>query len=75
MLFCDRVLRAEHFSIDKGECLLGKAGRERFYAGWESHALLPRRWLRRQCAVLAAALRSPAGMLHEPVAAEGMEDL
>jgi CRISPR-associated protein Cas1 len=75
MLFGSRVLRAEHFSIDKGQCLLGKAGRERFYAAWESHASMPRRWLRRQCAVLAAALRSPAQMLHEPVDVDGAEDL
>jgi CRISPR-associated protein Cas1 len=74
-LFCDRVLRAEHFSTDKGECLLGKAGRERFYAAWESHAPLPRRWLRRQCTVLAAALRSPVDILDgEPLETDGVED-
>ena len=51
-------LRAEHFSADKGACLLGKAGRGHFYAAWESHATLHRRWLRQRCAVLARQLRS-----------------
>ena len=44
--------------------------REAFYAAWECHAVVPRRWLRRRCAVLAAALRdSGATMLEEAVAA------
>lgn len=57
-MFQDRTLRAENFTLDKGACLLGKAGREAFYAGYERFAILPRRWLRRQCAALAAALRT-----------------
>jgi CRISPR-associated protein Cas1 len=64
-LFQERTLRAEHFTIDKGACLLGKAGRERFYGAWESYAVLPRRWLRRQCAALAAALRGAGETLLE----------
>lgn len=56
-LFRDRTLREEHFTRDKGACLLGKAGRERFYGEWERYAVLPRRWLRRRCAVLARTLR------------------
>jgi CRISPR-associated protein Cas1 len=55
-LFRERELRREHFTIDKGACLLGKAGRERFHAAWESYASAPRRWLRRQCALLVAAV-------------------
>jgi CRISPR-associated protein Cas1 len=51
-------LRAEHFGSDKGACLLGKAGRGYFYAGWEQFAPLPRRWLRQRCARLARELRS-----------------
>lgn len=51
-------LRAEHFSDDKGACLLGKAGRGHFYAGWEHFAPTPRRWLRRRCALLARELRN-----------------
>jgi CRISPR-associated protein Cas1 len=74
-LFCERALRAEHFSDDNGQCLLGKAGRERFYAAWESYAWTPRRWLRRHCAALAAALRSPVDILgDETVETGGAED-
>lgn len=50
-------LRAEHFSRDKGACLMGKAGRGHFYANWERFAPAPRRWLRRRCALLARQLR------------------
>lgn len=57
MMFRERTLRAENFTLDKGACLLGKAGREAFYAGYETFAEIPRRWLRRQCAALAGALR------------------
>jgi CRISPR-associated protein Cas1 len=69
-LFRDRVVRVEHFTVDKGACLLGKAGREHFYAAWESFAPLHRRWLRRQCAALVSALRQPRG----PFAAASDED-
>lgn len=34
-LFRDGVLRADDFSLAEGACLLGKAGRERFYEAWE----------------------------------------
>lgn len=62
-----RTLRAEHFTIDKGACLLGKAGREGFYAAYEAFARFPRRWLRRQCAALAGMLRARGeGFLDEP---------
>jgi CRISP-associated protein Cas1 len=70
-LFCERSLRTEHFSQDNGQCLLGKAGRERFYASWESYAPTPRRWLRRHCAALANALRSPMDILDGPVGPDG----
>jgi CRISPR-associated protein Cas1 len=56
-LLHSRTLRADHFSHDKGACLLGKAGRQQFYASWESHAAPWQRWLRRQTRQLAAALR------------------
>lgn len=56
-LFRDRRLRADHFSGDKGACLMGKAGRGCFYAEWERFAQLPRRWLRVRAARLARALR------------------
>lgn len=31
----ERTLRKDHFSLDKGACLLSKAGRAIFYAQWE----------------------------------------
>lgn len=73
-MFRDRRLRAENFSLDKGACLLGKAGREGFYAGYESFALLPRRWLRRQCAALAGALRTKGEAFLDETDTEGGED-
>ena len=56
--FSSAQLRAEHFGSDKGACLLGKAGRGHFYAGWEQFAPAPRRWLRQACARLARQLRA-----------------
>lgn len=56
--FSTGPLRAEHFSQDKGACLLGKAGRNHFYAAWEEFALAPRRWLRQSCTHLARSLRA-----------------
>lgn len=51
-----RDLREEHFNHDKGACLLGKAGRQQFYASWEEHAAPWRRWLRVRARQLAATL-------------------
>jgi CRISPR-associated protein Cas1 len=72
-LFRDRMLRGEHFTTDKGACLLGKAGRGHFHAAWEKYASLPRRWLRRQCATLAASLREPGEALLQGFAGDGEE--
>lgn len=72
-MFRDRMLRAENFTLDKGACLLGKAGREAFYAGYERFAILPRRWLRRQCAALAAALRTKGEPLLDDVDPQELE--
>lgn len=55
--FQSHALRADHFTQDKGACLLGKAGREHFYAAWERQAPIPRRWLRLRSAHLARNLR------------------
>lgn len=52
-----RELREDHFSLDKGACLLGKAGRQVFYAEWEKQCAPWRRWLRRQTQGLARGLR------------------
>jgi CRISPR-associated protein Cas1 len=35
-MFRSRELRPEHFRTDQGRCLLGKAGRGRFYRGFEA---------------------------------------
>lgn len=49
-------LRPEHFSRDGDACLLGKAGRERFFSGYERFARPRRRLLRRWCGKLARSL-------------------
>ncbi|QJD30453.1 CRISPR-associated endonuclease Cas1 [Methylococcus geothermalis] len=46
-LFADRVLRDEHFTRAGDTCLLGKAGRERFYSAFEIRCRPLRRLLRR----------------------------
>lgn len=53
-----RTLREEHFTEQKGACLLGKAGRERFYTEWERACPAWRRWLRLRCRALAGELRT-----------------
>lgn len=73
-LFRERSLRAEHFSMDKGACLLGKAGREGFYADYERFARLPRRWLRRRCAAFAATLRGEGDGLMESGAPDRFDE-
>jgi len=59
--FAERHLRREHFSREKGgACLIGKAGRQLFYDGFEPLAKGLRRLLRRMARSLTADLRSPA---------------
>jgi CRISPR-associated protein Cas1 len=48
-LFRERRLRVEDFVADKGACLLDKAGRQTFYAGYECWVSPLRRYLRREC--------------------------
>lgn len=55
-LLRERSLREEHFTLDKGACVLGKAGREAYYAGWEKQSVSWRRWLRARTRRLAAHL-------------------
>ncbi|MDA8192310.1 MAG: CRISPR-associated endonuclease Cas1 [Gammaproteobacteria bacterium] len=57
-LFRDRTLRAEHFVVDKGACLLGKQGRAHFYSAFEGFLRSPRRQLRKHCAWLAGTFRA-----------------
>jgi len=60
--FAERQLRREHFSCEKGgACLMGKAGRQLFYDGFEPLAAGLRRLLRRMARSLAADLRRPEG--------------
>jgi len=61
-LFRSRTLREDHFSSDKGACIMGKAARASFYADWERFARLPRRWLRTRTARLARTLRAEGGV-------------
>ncbi|OIN92219.1 MAG: CRISPR-associated endonuclease Cas1 [Comamonadaceae bacterium CG1_02_60_18] len=56
-LLRSRTLREDHFSIDKGACLLGKAGRSIYYAAWEQASAPWWRYLRAQCQALARSLR------------------
>lgn len=56
-LLRSRTLREDHFSMDKGTCLLGKAGRAIYYAAWEPASTPWRRYLRAQCQALASSLR------------------
>lgn len=51
-LFAEQRLRAESFSCEGGGVRMSKAARGIFYAAYEAHAALHRRWLRRLCAAL-----------------------
>lgn len=57
----NRTVRAEDFAMDKGACLLRKAGRQRFYEAFETLARPCSRYLRRQAYVIARALAKDAG--------------
>lgn len=57
-LFRDRILRADHFSVADGACLMGKAGRAAFYDAFETMVLPERRRLRHVAAGLARAARA-----------------
>lgn len=59
-LFAEQIIRPDHFSRERGACLLGKAGRAQFYARFEEFAAMPRARLRRQCRALARVLRHTA---------------
>lgn len=52
-LFASQTLRSEDFRHDNGGVRLGKSARGRFFAAWEQHAPMHRRWLRRYAAGLA----------------------
>ena len=54
--FRSRHLRAEQFTRDGEACLLGKSGRQHFYAAWELFVRPQRRLLRRLCRTLSVRL-------------------
>jgi CRISPR-associated protein Cas1 len=66
-MFRSRRLRAEDFRSDKGACLLGKAGRARFYESWQGFARAERKRLRRYARQLVRALpRASSEMRRAP---------
>lgn len=69
-LFNKQILRADDFSTTPEGCLLGKAGRTRFYKEWESQAERLRRALDRQCRELVRLIH-PEAELEET---EGFDD-
>lgn len=69
-LFAKQQLRAEDFSMAQGACLLGKAGRQRFYALYEEMAEGLRRKLDEGITQLSALLPTPA---HLAIAADAEE--
>ena len=59
-IFRARALRPEHFTLDKGACLLEKTGRARFYEYFEQFLRPTASRLRGYCRLLARVLRSHA---------------
>lgn len=56
-LFSERSLRAEDFSLQQGACVMGKAGRMRFYAAYEEVVKTWRIQIHALCAALLADLK------------------
>ena len=65
MLFRSEKLRPEDFSSTQSGCLLGKAGRARFYAEWEALAARLRKLLAESVSDVANAI-SLAGPMPAP---------
>lgn len=55
-LVAQQTLVADHFSTTVGACLLGKAGRARFYAAYEQNASILRRALAQEVKALASKI-------------------
>lgn len=62
-IFRSRELRPEHFTTDKGACLLEKTGRWRYYEHFEEFLRTAGNRLRGYCRLLARELRSDAANL------------
>lgn len=69
MLFRTEKLRFDDFTQTSGGCLLGKAGRSRFYAEWEPLA----ERLRKQLAVCVYDIASTLGTQNAPAASAASE--
>ncbi len=65
-LFRSEKLRPEDFSTSEGGCLLGKAGRARFYAEWEPLAARLRKLLAEAVGEVVAAIVAAAGGEGQP---------
>jgi CRISPR-associated protein Cas1 len=70
----ERHLREDHFSLDKGACVLGKAGRACFYSNWQQLAKPLSRWLRKVVAELVRELRQDGVRMMECETAPFGED-
>jgi hypothetical protein len=62
MLFRSEKLRPEDFSTTESGCLLGKAGRARFYGEWEPLAARLRKLLAESVADVAGAIMQAGGV-------------
>jgi hypothetical protein len=74
MLFRSEKLRAEDFSTTESGCLLGKAGRARFYAEWEPLAARLRKLLAESVSDVASAIGRPVRSLRRCQLDDGMDD-
>lgn len=52
-LFAEKQLRGDQFSTDGGASRMGKAARRTFFAAYERHAHMQRRWFERYARVIA----------------------
>lgn len=57
-LLHEGIVRNEDFSMHNGDCLLGKAGRARYYREYSRIGSLLRRWARRYVRWMAACIRT-----------------
>jgi CRISPR-associated protein Cas1 len=77
--FCLRLIRrqiltADHFSISAAGCLLGKAGRSRYYSAYEEYSEVLRAGIQNQVETLAGKVGS-APEAHPPQAGDDAENI
>lgn len=70
----DQTLTAEHFSHAGGACLLGKAGRTRYYAAYEQHAPALRQAIRQHVRHLANLI-TPGIDIGQPITPDYTGDI